>query len=576
MTRPSLYEAINLFNANDLGTILIEAGQPNPPKTKEGKTRLWLELIGQPERIHRTHARLNERARRALEQLQLVGGEMRTTRFQSLLVDAGIIERENKRKPASVWSTLSRPEMAPHPQAFAEILAHLLLHGMIWTYGQPTAFTTATRLSFSGGRYVYIPEEVARYLPPPPAIAQAALPTIEHVLSGSARICQRDLYLAWSAARELPFSLTNNELLRVTDLKRVAGQLLTAETVTPGTKETDYRRVFFLRRLLTAQGLLEDDRTDFRLVANLRPAFFSQPPAARVRASFEAWRDGAWWNELWATYTQGATRASGSPADFAPRPVVQARQRVLAVLTELLSLQQEQASDAAPEPWIALSALDTYLHNRDEGFLVDRELAETQARYYYYNSGQYASPYLANSLGWTWVDFGRDEDAGWRGVERTFIKAVFSEGLYWLGLVDLGYGQAVTPAGGSAPDGWSAVRLTDMGRWLLLGGPQPAIPEESGRVVLQPNFHVFAFDPCLRQRVWRAWTASLTRLNAERAVEFEITRDSVYRSQLAGQSVAAIKRLARAGHRQRAAAERGAAASTSGTQRSSGSSSGRR
>lgn len=540
MTRPDLYDAINFFNANDLGTILIEAGQLNPPKNKEGKTRLWMELIGQPERIRRAYERLNERARRALEQLQLAGGEMRTTRFRSLLVETGIIERENPRKPASVWSSLSRPEMAPHPRAFAEILAHLLLHGLVWTYGQSTAFTTATRLSFNGGRYVYIPDEVARHLPEPPAAAPPPQPSIGQVLSGSARICQRDLYLIWSAARETPLSLTNSGLLRVTDLKRVAGQLLTAETVTSGTKETDYRRLFFLRGLLSAQGLLELDENFDRLVAHPQPAFFSQAAVARVRASFHAWRDGAWWNELWTTYVQGSTRAAGTITDFAPPAVVQARQRVLAVLTGLIRQQQASAQEAGVEPWIALDALDIHLHLRDESFLLDRELAETQARYYYYSSGDYGSPYIANSLGWTWADFGRDEDAGWQGVERTFIKAVLSEGLYWLGLVDLGYARPVSPAGGKAPDGWSAVRLTDMGRWLLMDGPEPAIPEETGRVVLQPNFHVFAFDP-ISDSVLARLDSFAVRLNAERAVEFEITRDSVYRSQQAGQSVGAIK-----------------------------------
>ena len=144
--------------------------------------------------------------------------------------------------------------MAPHPRAFAEILAHLLLHGLVWTYGQPTAFTTATRLSFNGGRYVYIPDEVARHLPEPPAAAPPPQPSIGQVLSGSARICQRDLYLIWSAARETPLSLTNSGLLRVTDLKRAAGQLLTAETVTSDEGDR-LRRLFFLRGL-PAQGLL--------------------------------------------------------------------------------------------------------------------------------------------------------------------------------------------------------------------------------------------------------------------------------------------------------------------------------
>ncbi len=50
-------------------------------------------------------------------------------------------------------------------------------------YGQPTAFTTATRLGFDGGRYVYIPDEVARHLPEPPAATQPLQPPIGQVLS---------------------------------------------------------------------------------------------------------------------------------------------------------------------------------------------------------------------------------------------------------------------------------------------------------------------------------------------------------------------------------------------------------
>ena len=251
-----------------------------------------------------------------------------------------------------------------------------------------------------------------------------------------------------------------------------------------------------------------------------------------MQSCFQSWRDGAWWNELWATYEQGSARASGGLADFAPAQVVKARRTVLETLTRL-------ARDG--DEWIPIDGIADHLHNRDEEFLVDRETAErVYGSGYYYSYPRVAnSPYLYNNLGWVWEKYSADSEAGWDAVETVFIRSVLAEGLYWLGLLDLGYMRSVTPAGGAAPSGIQAVRLTDMGRWLLLDGPRPTIPAETGRVVVQPNFHVFAFDP-ISDAVLARLDSFATRLKAERAVEYEITRESIYRAQQNGQQVGAI------------------------------------
>jgi hypothetical protein len=535
MTAPSLYEAVMAFNATDLATILNDAGVvSDQPKNKEAKTQLWLRMIGDPKRIHAAYERLGGRARRALEVLQQAGGELTASRFQARLEKAGIVERTPASANAlSGWAanTVS-PVSVRNPTTFEQVLANLLLRGVIWTYGLPASGPANGKLSFSGGRYVYIPEEIAAHLPPPPPLAESA-PEIKQVVAGSARICQRDLYLMWSASREAAFQTTANGLLRMSDLKRVAGQLLQPEILATGTRETDYRRVFFLRRLLAAKGLLHEQPGAIAAVSN--PLFLSQPPAERVRESFLSWQDGAWWNELWATYNNGTTRASGNPLDFAAQQVVQARRTVLEALSRLVGRAGKRQSEAGA--WVTLDELDEHLHDHDEEFLIQR-IGPADLRNYYYAPANY-SAYQYNMLGWVW-DAGPDEETRWRSVERVFIQAVLTEGLYWLGLVDLGYGQEVTVEGGKAPAGLTAVRLTDMGRWLLLGGRPPAIPEETGRVVLQPNFHIFAFDP-ISDGVLARLDGFATRLNAERAIEFEITQGSVYRGQLAGQSVPEIK-----------------------------------
>ena len=538
MTPPSLYTAIEAFNANDLGAILYQAGVKDLPKSKDGKVRLWAEMIGDAERIRAVLAKLPPRPRRALELLQRVEGEVRTQRFRDLLARAGIIETRKDNAAAPWMQTDVKRGIDPDPSTFEQMLAHLLRSGLIWTHGLPEGTPASARISFDGGRYVYIPHEIAVHLPPaPPAKSRPAI-EVGHALGGSARTCQRDLYLLWSAGRDAPFITTNADFLRMADLKRVAGQLLVSETITTSTREGDYRRIFFLRRLLMALGLLRTDASD-AIAGVPDPPFLTATPIDRVKQSFQSWRDGSWWNELWRTYVEGGTRASGRVTDYAPPQVGAARRAVLESLVRL-SANQEQIQ-GTPCPWIALEVFSDYLRDHDEEFLVDRETAERMLGGYY---GRWSytgySPYQYNALGWVWDTYARNAEQGWDGVERIFIEAVLTEGLYWLGLVDLGYAQPVTPQGGNAPAGLLAVRLTDMGCWLLAGGPQPTIPEETGRVVVQPNFRIFAFDP-ISDGVLARLDGFATRLNAERAVEYELSRESVYRAQLAGQSGGGIR-----------------------------------
>ncbi|MCX6030094.1 MAG: helicase-associated domain-containing protein [Chloroflexi bacterium] len=525
---PPIRDAIDAFRANEVGTILRAAGVSDMPKSKEGKTALWLKLIGDPGRIQKALTQVTPRCRKAVETLQLAGGELRTVRYRTLLERAGLTEKESQQKkpPQAAWYH-PRNEEARDPVTFEEIVAVLLKYGLIWTHTLPPGTLPTAKLGFEAGHFVYIPKEIAAHLPPPPEQARGEL-AVTHTLDGSARICQRDLYLVWSAARELPFQLTNVGLLRMPDLKRVAPQLLLPEKVPTGRKESEVRRIFFLRQLLTALGLLRSgEPADGNVLdAAPAPAFLGADPAERVRLSFQAWRDGAWWNELWATRP---TRAGASLADFAPKQVVAGRSKVLEMLARL-------ARRGAA--WISLAELTDTIHDHSYEFLIDRATAESQSRYYYYGSGV-ASPYTANALNWTWEAYQRDEEAGWEGVESVFIRTVITEGLYWLGLLDLGYAHKVSAEGGAAPAGLLAVRLTNMGRWLLLDGKAPAVPVERGRVVMQPNFHVFAFDP-VSDNVLAKLDSFAVRLRAERAVEYEITRDSIYRAQQTGQQVSAI------------------------------------
>ena len=380
MTPPSLPVAIEAFNANDLTAILYQAGVKDLPKSKDGKVKLWAQLIGDAKRIRAALAKLPARPRRALEVLQRAEGEMRTQRFRDLLAREGISEKKKDNAAAQWGRTDVQHGIDPDPTTFEQILASLLRHGLIWTYGLPGSAATNMRIGFDGGRYVYIPSAIALHLPPPPPAKIRPPVEVGHVLGGSARTCQRDLYLLWSAGRDAPFSTTNADFLRMADLKRIAGQLLVAETIAPGTREGDYRRIFFLRRLLMALGLLHVDANG--AVAGVpEPPFLAATPVDRVRQCFLNWRDGSWWNELWRTYVEGDTRAAGRMADYAQPQVGKARRTVLEALVQLSAIQAKIQKTTCP--WIGLATFSDYLRDHDEEFLVDRVTAERMMGGYY-------------------------------------------------------------------------------------------------------------------------------------------------------------------------------------------------
>lgn len=542
MTPPPLSAALDTFNSTDLGQVLAAAGVADVPKAKHERVRLWLTLVGDPERIQRALARLTPVAQRALEMLQNAGGEVRTDRFRSLLVRLGVVSGEEEPSYGYGYGygrSSSKPAKKDESglPSFSQVRNELLRSGLIWTHTLRENQPGNAKIGLEGGRFLYIPDEVAKHLPPP-RVKEYPVPELAQTLEGSARTCQRDLYLVWSAARESPLQLTNTGLMRVSDLKRVASQLLLAETVATGTKESEYRRIFFLRQLATALGTLKHNTPANQLQAHPSPAFISKAPAERVQLSLQQWRDGTWWNELWATLSDSHTTSAVALTSPAPAQVAVARRTVLETLAMLAG--KAERKQHTQTPWVPLDGISDFLRERDEEFLVERSTAAKRGGSYGYYSASFYSPYEYNRLGWSWPGYQRNEEAGWKAVERVFIETVLSEGLYWLGLVDLGYAEPVTPVGGAAPGGLAAVRLTDMGRWLLLNGPAPEIPEESGRVVVQPNFRIFAFDP-ISDAVLARLDSFASRQNAERAIEYELTRETLYRAQLAGQSAASIQ-----------------------------------
>jgi len=190
-------------------------------------------------------------------------------------------------------------------------------------------------------------------------------------------------------------------------------------------------------------------------------------------------------------------------------------------------------SEQGGEGWHSLPALVDEIREQEFQFLVPRPPAAQQL--------YYRGPYdpMLNPYGLTFGSIFGNAATNWDQVEANFIGAIVTGPLHWLGLVD-------TAALPGALDRPSAFRLTEMGRWVLGLGPPPAIQAEGGRVIVQPNLHIVALDPVADATLVEL-DQFAERLSAERAVEYRLTRASVYAGQQAGWDVPRIKTYLR-GH----------------------------
>jgi hypothetical protein len=210
-------------------------------------------------------------------------------------------------------------------------------------------------------------------------------------------------------------------------------------------------------------------------------------------------------------------RSAAALRDWAADPpLLKARQLVL-----------DHAAALAPgDGWVSFEALISRIRGVDYEFLFSRRSGGA-----YYAPHPYTS--YGNRFGFEFENVISEED-GWDKVEANYIRAVVSGPFHWMGLVDLGW------AGSAEKTPPEAFRLTALGRWVLNRGPQPEIPAEGGRVIVQPNMHIVALDPVVDATLLTL-DRFAERLSAERAVEYRLTRASVYAGQQHGWDVARIR-----------------------------------
>jgi len=531
-TAPPLAELLAGYRVTALRLMCELNGWADADMNKDAMVRRLAARFADPEHPPRALAALDKTARAALEAIQRLSGEAEWDDMASDWVADGLAGKPREVKDRRhYYNEFAEPDLGD-PQApgrvFQDVLARLELRGLV--LGRLSKRVQSTVVDFGAAQSYVIPAEVHRHLPPPPPSPPPPPPSFEREARGEAAAFSRELFLVWSYVRRHRPSLLNTGYLSKRDLKALATQWPEPVDTDTVKREDELAKLHFERLLLGALALvvpgsaLEADEP--RAVAH-----WGEPLPSRAALWLAAWRDGRWWNEL-QRLPGVRWRASGAGAGVrapAPEALVKARRLVVERLGR---------AGAAGE-WVGLAGVVESIRRSARDFLVARRGGRPDVGRYNYSSYGYRTPShryttWTNAHDWQF-DGVRDERHGWEVVEGDVIRQV-AEILHWLGLVDTGV---------DAKGAVVACRLTPIGRHVLAGGPAPAEADESGaRVVVQPNFHILAFGPVAEVTLLDIERFA-DRVGTDRALEYRLTRESVYRAQTMGWAAAdVIARLA--------------------------------
>lgn len=289
---------------------------------------------------------------------------------------------------------------------------------------------------------------------------------------------QRDLYLFWWAASEVgELALTSRGYLTRASLRRLRGHWPISKD---DRAETDDPRSYFLRRLLERLGLLraQSDETqpksDVRLVA-AEPAmmarFLAHPLAERLRICTRLWVAGGWWPD-----GKTASVATQLHTPVAPR-IALARRRLIEMLAANVP------GDAVEIPGVSTAA--------DYGpRIVGATAARRKPRDVAEERNETMRVALAGPLKWIGLVVRKGEDQG---------SLVVSQGVLALR---------------NEPD-------------------DPLVTEIAGRVIIQPNLDIIAYQPLTAPALFTLDRCA-SRGALERVAHYHLTKADVTRAQQGG------------------------------------------
>lgn len=300
---------------------------------------------------------------------------------------------------------------------------------------------------------------------------------------------QRDLYLYWWAARAIgELALTSRGFLARPTQRRLGAHWPVSQN---DRAEADDPRLYFLRRLLERLGLLHFPGEPSGAVGTARIAgssrlvaaesatmarYLAHPLAERLRICARLWVAGGWWPD--SKLSDGAA----TPHTPAQPRIALARRRLIEML-------------AALEP----------------GSPVDIPGVATTADH---------SPRIIGATAT------RRKPRGIADERNETMRTALMGPLQWMGLVLKG------------EDGASGERrlLVSHGMLALRSEPDDSLaPETPGRVVIQPNMDIVAYQPLTAPTLFTL-DGCASRGSLEHVAHYRLTKDDMTRAQQSGWS----------------------------------------
>lgn len=474
---------------------------------------LMLKEFFTPQRISASLEELDTRERAILDRLLLRGGEATTRSLKRELARANLIDKTPKiERPRSYYrsnaGTYGQDVYEGSPQnqnsrIFEDIIARLTRFGLVFSKNPPATSspTTSYKLKHHPSTLIFIPDIIRQHLPQPEPISQEQedddwQPT--RALPGSPTLFLRNLYLYWDFVRRRPIKLLNAGYVGKRNLKAINDILLQPDPQLANVqKETQSPKLHLLRLLLQMLGLLEVQGVTLRPPnsdAKQIPAFWTKSTSEQVALILKTWMP----------LSPYSFKELGDQTKQYGPDYIQARESVIAALKNL-----------PPKAWTTQDLFLEDLQDSQGDFLFPaRNQVENSRSSYHslYIGGQYFYG-GRNQLLKTFEKF-----------ETQFIAYLFQNILHPLGIVDLAYG----PGAEKNP----AFKLTALGKSVLGVDKSAEAPaSDTGKVILQPNFHLLAMGPVsLSTLAWLDIFSERQRADLG-AFEYQITRDSVYHAQ---------------------------------------------
>ena len=457
-------------------------------------------------------AELIGRERMLLDRIILAGGQVRTAIVKAQLEDEGItLPARTDGRFNSYFGSRETGELRVRDSTkFEDLVARLGAYGLVFT-AEPIGTSGYIVETGRPGHRLFIPDEILKHLPAvnlPVEIVQEP----EVIVTSDPTEFLRDLYLLLSYASLNPIALTTKGLIVKRTLAKIASTLRHVEDVSLAKSEDELFWLPLVRAIGEELGLLVTGAGELAMDSRA-PEFFQLPVEVRRLRIFDAYRVTAHLSEIYQIPDLVISGRGISPR-FALPEVVIARQRVL-----------RELSCMPVGEWIKANHLAHRMNLGAFEFLIARNRTNS---YYSYSYDDVNAPYAGyNTLGLTFRSV-NDVAVGWNDVEARFIWAMLEGPLHALGIIDLGGTETRI----------TAIRITEDGGRLLRGEPLPPVASESN-VVVQPNFQIFAFEPTNEDVLFKLDLIA-DRINADQAIEYELTRSSVQRALQTGIDTAAV------------------------------------